>query len=594
MIEVMHPGFVLLIGALALPLFSSSLRNSIAVLLPLYAFYCLSLLAPGDYWQVHFFGQDVTLLRVDKLSKLFGYFFTLNAVASFVYGYYVKEARQHVSALAYVGGALGVVFAGDLVSLYFFWELMAVASTFLILARQTTKASSAGFRYILLHLFGGLVLLAGILMRIHATGTADFAGMEPAAYYNWFILAGMLINAGAPPLHGWLPDAYPEASILGAVFMSAYTTKTAVYALARGFPGWEFLLLIGSVMAIYGVVYALLENDIRRILAYSVMNQVGFMLCGIGVGGSLGLNGAAAHAVCCVLYTALLFMAAGSVMQFTGRSKCTELGGLYRFMPWTLGFGLVGAAAISSVPLFIGFICKPIIIQAVADAHLLWPWLALEIASAGVFLFAGLRFTFFTFFSEPKGRPASERPEGRERLGSMHLGMGLLALACLFLGVNSGALYHLLPFEMELQTMYKPAKVVLQLQLLAFTGLAFFVLRKLLRPVDALTVDLDIFYRKGGQAFYRVMDGLLNGLNSVCDQLFIRAFIPALARFFSRGPQWLALAFMSLAWLAAGAAPKDGKSKVFSTLESGTIPVGVTAALATLALFAVLLLALMQ
>ena len=213
---------------------------------------------------------------------------------------------------------------------------MAVASTFLILARKTEKAQAAGMRYILVHIFGGLCLLAGIIMHITQTGSVAFDPMTNRNLANYLILLGILVNAAAPLVGAWLPDAYPEATVTGGVILSAYTTKTAVYTLVRGFPGWEILILVGCIMTLYGIIYALLENDMRRILAYSIINQVGFMVCGVGIGTMMSLNGTVAHAFCHIIYKSLLWMSAGSVLYMTGKSRCTDLGGLYKTMPWTL------------------------------------------------------------------------------------------------------------------------------------------------------------------------------------------------------------------------------------------------------------------
>jgi len=350
MIGDFPPAAILIIGALLVPLFKGKAKSWYVIVLPAAAFYLVAKLSAGSSWQIYFFGFDLTLLRVDKLSKVFGYIFTLNATAAFVYAFYLKDNRQHMAALFYIGSALGVIFAGDLVSLYFFWEIMAIASTFLILARQTDKALGAGFRYVMIHIFGGLCLLAGIVIHINQTGSVGFETMTEQTLGSWLILAGFLINAAAPPFSAWLSDAYPESTVTGGLILSAYTTKTSVYALIRGFPGWEILIVIGCIMALYGIIFALLENDMRRILAYSIINQVGFMVTGIGIGTTMALNGAAAHAFCHIIYKSLLWMSAGSVLYMTGKSKCTELGGLYKTMPLTLIFGTIGALAISSFP----------------------------------------------------------------------------------------------------------------------------------------------------------------------------------------------------------------------------------------------------
>ena len=528
MISDFPPAAILILGALLVPFIKGNAKNWYIIILPAVAFYLISQLEVGSSWQVHFFGFDLTFLRVDKLSKVFGYIFTLNAVAAFVYAFYLKDNTQHMAALFYIGSALGVVFAGDLVSLYFFWEVMAVASTFLILARKTEKAQGAAMRYILVHIFGGLCLLAGMVIYITQTGTIAFNAMTDRNLGTYLILIGILVNAAAPPMHAWLPDAYPEATVTGGVILSAYTTKTAVYTLVRGFPGWEILIAVGCMMTIYGIIYALLENDMRRILAYSIINQVGFMVCGVGIGTAMSLNGTVAHAFCHIIYKALLWMSAGSVLYMVGKSKCTDLGGLYKTMPWTLIFGAIGALSISSFPATSGFTSKSLIIDGAVHEHLMWAWLILEIASAGVFLHAGIKFPYFVFFAKDKGLRPGETNK------SMLIAMAFLSFLCIFLGLYPQPLYSVLPHEVHYQA-YTFNHVIAQLQLLMLSALVFFLFLKLLKRTETISIDTDWFYRKGGRLFYYIMDRGLNSVNALCDQLIARP-LPAWLGRFSRTP----------------------------------------------------------
>ncbi len=528
MISDFPPAALLIIGALLVPFFKGNARNWYVILLPATAFYLISQLQIGSSWQVHFFGFDLTFLRVDKLSKVFGYIFTLNATAAFVYAFYVKDSTQHMTALFYIGSALGVVFAGDLVALYFFWEIMAVASTFLILARKTKKAQAAGMRYILVHVFGGLCLLAGMVIYITETGSIAFNAMTDRNLGTYLILIGILVNAAAPPMQAWLADAYPEATVTGGVILSAYTTKTAVYTLVRGFPGWEILIVVGCIMTIYGIIYALLENDARRILAYSIINQVGFMVCGVGIGTMMTINGTVAHAFCHIIYKSLLWMSAGSVLYMTGKSKCTDLGGLYKTMPLTLIFGTIGAMAISSFPGTSGFTSKSLIIDGAVHEHLVWVWLVLEVASAGVFLHAGIKFPYFVFFAKDKGLRPGETNK------SMLIAMAFMSFLCIFLGLYPQPLYNILPYEVHYQA-YSFTHVVAQLQLLMLSALVFFLFLKLLKRTETISIDTDWFYRKGGRLFYYVMERVLNGVNALSDRAIARA-IPAWLGRFSRTP----------------------------------------------------------
>ncbi len=526
MIETLHPGLLFLAGALLIWILPLKGRQALILLVPAGAFGIILLLAPGVSGEFRLFGFDLALLRVDKLSKVFGYVFTINAFACFLFAKHLRSRHEHAAALAYIGASLGAVFAADLISLYLFWEVMAVTSTFLVLARQTTKATSAAYRYVLVHIFGGLCLLAGILLQIDATGSVAFEGFTVRGLPTYLILLGFLVNAAAPPFSAWLSDAYPEATVTGGVIMTAYTTKTAVYTLVRGFPGWEILIAVGCVMAIYGIIYAILENDMRRILAYSIINQVGFMVCGVGIGTAMALSGTVAHAFCHILYKALLWMSAGAVLYMTGRSKCTDLGGLYKTMPWTMIFGTIGALAISSFPGFSGYTSKPMIIEAGIHEGLYWVWLVLEVASAGVFLHAGIKFPYFVFFAKDSGLRPGEPPR------HMLAAMGILAFFCIFLGLYPQPLYDILPYPVAFQA-YTLEHTLNQFQLLMFSALAFFLLLPLLRRTATLSLDTDWFYRKGGRLFFRLSEATLGGLNRWADKVFGRALPELLARFFA-------------------------------------------------------------
>ena len=281
----------------------------------------------------------------------------LMAVIGTVYGLHVEDDLQHIAAWFYVAGSLGVIYCGDYLVLFLFWELMAFASTFLIWFNKDTGSLAAGYRYLLVHTFGGVVLLLGFVLRYQATGDLSFIllSQENTQLYTWLIMAGLMLNAAVPPLHSWLPDAYSKATVTGAVFMCAFTTKTAIYTLARAFAGFEILIVFGVVMAIYGIVYAIIENDIRKLLGWEIVSQVGYMVTGVGIGTALAINGTCAHAFAHILYKGLLFMAAGAVIHSTGKSRFTELGGLYKKMPLTFFFMVIGGISVSAFPLLFRF-----------------------------------------------------------------------------------------------------------------------------------------------------------------------------------------------------------------------------------------------
>jgi len=253
----------------------------------------------------------------------------------------------------------------------------------------------------------------------------------------------------------------------------------------------------------YGIVFALIENDMRRILAYSIVSQVGFMVTGIGIGTEMALNGAAAHAFAHIIYKALLLMSAGSVLYMTGKRKCTDLGGLFRSMPLTAACGIVGALSISSFPLTSGFISKSMLSQAAADGHLYAVWLLLVAASAATFVYAGLKFPWFVFFHKDSGLRPPEPPL------NMRLAMLLFSALCIGLGIFYAPLYALLPYA----TAYVPydgPHVVGQLQLLLFSGLVFFLMLPMLRRSLTITLDVDWLYRRAGPAVVAACAGALS------------------------------------------------------------------------------------
>ena len=498
----LHPGLVLVLGAFLLPFLKGNARSAAILGVPLLALFCLWRLPEGTLWSLHWLGYDLAPLAIDKLSRLFATIFLLMALGGGLFALGQKSRLEIPAAFVYAGSAVGVTLAGDLITVFLFWELMAVGSTLVLWAGGTGGAFVASRRYVAIHLLGGVILFAGVAGHLLDTGDAAFTRMAPDSVAHWLILIGFLINAGAPPLSAWLPDAYPEASWSGSVFLSAFTTKTAVYVLLRGFPGTEFLIWIGIFMIFYGIVYALLENDMRRILAYSIVNQVGFMIAGIGIGTEMALNGAAAHAFSHIVYKALLLMSAGAVLAATGRRKCSELGGLFHSMPITTICGTIGALAISSFPFTSGFISKSMVTQAAIDGHLLWVWLALAAASAGVFLHAGIKFPWFVFFQKDSGLRPADPP------ASMRWAMIAFSFICIALGVWPEPLYALLPYSVD-YVPYTGAHVLTQLQLLLFSGLAFFVMLPWLKRTLTITLDADWLYRVALNRLWEGIAGLL-------------------------------------------------------------------------------------
>ena len=522
------PAAIFIFGACIIPFLTGKAKQVYLLLLPVLAFINLLNMPEGTDWVFNFLGYEVIFGKVDKLSKVFGYIFVIMAFGGALFSLHLKEQQESVAGFLYAGGSLGVVFAGDFLSLFIFWEIMSVSSTYIVWSRRTKAAQDAGLRYILVHLLGGLFLLFGIIINASNSGSIEFGFIELNGLASYLILIGFAVNAAIPPLSAWLSDSYPESTVTGAVFLSAFTTKTAVYVLCRAFPGAEILIWAGALMTIYGIIYAILENDMRRVLAYSIINQVGFMVAGIGIGTELSINGTASHAFAHILYKALLFMSAGAVLYRTGKSKCTDLGGLYKTMPVTLIFCLVGAASISAFPLTGGFISKSMIISASGHEKMTVIWLLLNLASAGVFLHAGIKFPYFVFFAKDSGLRPKEPPL------NMLLAMGFFAFLCIFIGVFPGVLYRILPYPVEFVP-YTASHVINQLQILLFSALAFFTLLKFLQRTETISLDTDWFYRKGSRAFLWFVDTPMSRFGHQMRKIFFDYILDSLI-WFSRNP----------------------------------------------------------
>ncbi len=486
MLDNMHPGLLLILAGALLPFFQQRLRMWLSLVVPIAVLLLILSVNKTEGMQIDWLGMTLVLFRVDALSRLFLIFFALILSATMIFCYRQIRSLELSVSFIYAGSAMGVVLAADILSLFIFWELMAIASTLVIWSQGSARASAAGMRYLLIHIFGGVLLMVGLAGYYHAQQSLlfDYFGME--YYYCWLILAGFLINAGAPPLSAWIADAYPESSFSGMVLLSTFTTKAAVYALVRAFPGTEILIAVGLWMIFYGIVYALLENDMRRLLAYGIVNQVGFMVCGVGIGTAMALNGVVAHVFNPTI--ALLIMSAGAVLYMTGRRRLSELGGLIRSMPFTAACCVIGALSISSFPLTSGFVSKSMVVKASADEHLLYTWLLLQAGSVGVFLYAGLKFPWFVFVQKASGPGCTDPP------ANMCVAMLLLSGLCLLLGLAPDGLYAMLPYPVD-YVPYTADHVLAQLQLLMFSGCAFFLLLRWMQGTSTISLDFDWFYR---------------------------------------------------------------------------------------------------
>ena len=495
------PGSIMILGALVIPFLRGRLAAWWTLALPVLGFFHFWGMPAGAIQTLELFTYDLEPVRIDALSRIFGVIFHLAAILAALYALHLRDRLQQTAATIYAGAAIGAVFAGDLVTLFVYWELTAIASVFLIWARGTERSYRTGMRYLIIQVGSGVLLLSGILYRFRDTGSLAFDQLGPLDNPGTaLIFLAFGIKCAFPLLHNWLQDAYPEGTVTGTVYLSIFTTKLAVYALARGFPGTGILIGIGVTMTLFPIFFAVIENDLRKVLAYSLNNQLGFMVVGIGIGTPLALNGTVAHAFCHILYKSLLFMSMGAVLHRTGTVKASELGGLYKSMPITAACCIVGAASISAFPLFSGFVSKSLIISAVAEKHYLVTWFLLLVASAGVMEHSGIKIPYFSFFGKSQGIRCREAPV------HMVLAMLVTAALCIFIGCFPGPLYNMLPNVTEAYHPYTASHVMTQLQLLLFAALAFVFLiqtRRYPHEIPSTNLDTDWFYRRPIPAMVR-------------------------------------------------------------------------------------------
>lgn len=487
------PFLLFFLAAFAIVFLRGRVASIFALLIPVVSLLNVLQFEHGYYLSYSLMGLEFNMLHVDRLSLIFAYLFHLAAFIGLLFAFHVNDKTQQVAALAYAGSAIGAVFAGDWITLFIFWELLALTSVFLIWARRTERSYNSGMRYLIIQVLSGVLLFAGALLVIYEKGSTNIQALELGNLSSWLIFLALGIKCGFPLMHTWITDSYPEATPTGTVFLSAFTTKVAVYALARTFAGEDILITIGLTMACFPIFYAVIENDLRRVLAYSMINQIGFMVCGIGIGTELALNGTVAHAFNDVLFKGLLMMSMGAVLFRTGNINGSDLGGLYKTMPKTTILCIVGAASISAFPLFSGFVSKSIIMaEMLRHGHTIG-WLLLLFAAAGVFHHAGIKIPFFAFFAHDSGRRVKEAP------WNMLLAMSMGACACIIIGsFPSHTLYKLLPYAMDYSP-YDLTHVLTQLQILFFSALAFVFLNlwKLYPPeLRSTNIDSDWLYRK--------------------------------------------------------------------------------------------------
>ncbi len=495
----LNPALLMILSGVLCGLLPRLPRQALTLAVPAAGIAILFSTPIGTNVVVQFAGLDLTILRLDALAFPFALIFLIASLLNSIYALHQDDRLHDAMALIYAGAAIGGALAGDLATLFIYWEITAVSSVFLILAAGTERAYRASMRYLVWQISSGILLLAGLLLHWHETGSLAFTSMTLAGTASWLIFIAFGIKCAFPLLHSWVQDAYPEATVTGTVVLSAFTTKLAIYAFARAFPGEGLLIPIGAVMICFPVFFALIENDLRRVLAFSLNNQLGFMLVGVGIGTELAINGAVGHAFAHILYKGLLFMCMGAVLYRVGTAKSSELGGLYKSMPVTCIFCIIGVISIAGFPFASGFVTKTLTLTAAEQMGLLGIWLILIFASAGLVEHGVFKVPYFAFFSNDAGHRVQEAP------ANMLLAMGIAAAACIFIGLFPSTLYSILPYPVA-KSPYSLESVISKTQLLLFSVLAFAVLiRTGWYPKDVRSINLntDWFYRKPGAAIVR-------------------------------------------------------------------------------------------
>ncbi len=522
-----HPGLVIGLGGLAIPFIPwKRVRQAYFLLLPLAGLAILVFTSKGLFgtippwpnalhkWNAPFLHYTLDIVRINKLSLLFGYVYVIAAFCMNIYALKNKSDWEHVVAMIYVGSALGAIFSGDFFSLFFCLEIMSWAPFFLILFRGRKKAMGAAIRYILWHHFSGVCILAGILMHVHNSGSIAFVhmpwGWGGDYIASYLMLFGFIVNAATVPFHSWLSDTYSEATSSGSVYMTAYTTKTAVFCLIITFSGVPLLMWLGVVSAMFSVFMAVLENDGRRLLSYHIVSQVGYMVAGVGIGTQMAINGAAAHAFCHIIYKALLYMGAGCALAVVGTAKFNKLGGLYKYMPVSFWLTMIGGLSISAFPLFSGFVSKTMTIEAAELIHQPIVYLLLEGASIGTFLHTGLKLPWNIWLQGQEEPPSDIRAKLKDSAfntpAHMLVGMGILAFLCILLGVYPRILYDMLPYPVTFVP-YTLTRVFSIAQMFLFAFLGFWLLRKLVSGHPSYVIDTDWLVRIPGKHFLNFCKG---------------------------------------------------------------------------------------
>ena len=491
----LHPGIIMIAMGFLVMLLPRSMRKPMSIIAPVvasWAFLQMTEKSSLPYELSPYIKME--FIHMDSLAWTFMLVFCIIAVLNGIYGFSVQHRYECGMSMVYAGSVMGVILAGDCLSLIVFWEISAFASMYVVYCKHDRVSARASFRYILVHAFGGNMLLAGLIIYMFHYGN-DLAHLAVCAGEPcfWLIAIGVAVNAAIPPFHAWLHDAYPESTATGTVYLSSFTTKAAIYLLIRLFAGMEALVWIGAIVAIYGACMAIMENGIRRLLAYHIISQLGMMIAAVGAGESIGIDAATAHAFTNILFKGVLMMGAGAVIYATGRTKITELGGLAKKMPITAACFLISSLAIAGLPGLSGFVSKALIMDSMHEAGYTIPALLLTAGGVGTLLSITLKINWFVFF----GPCEDEYASGVERQVplTMNIAMVIGTVLTIAIGVFPDKFYSLMPYKTMVQP-YNLGHVLEYIVIFIGGSIPFFLYLKKMKPHDEITIDFDWFYRK--------------------------------------------------------------------------------------------------
>ena len=495
LMTILHPGIIMILFGILVMLLPRGFRKPLSIIAPVTAAWAFLQMTPDSslpyelapYIQMEF-------IHLDSLAWTFMLVFCIIAILNGIYGIGIQHRYECGMSMVYAGSVMGVILAGDCISLIVFWEISAFASMYVVYCKHDRASARASFRYILVHAFGGNMLLAGLIIYMfhydnNLSHLSDCIG-EPCF---WLIAIGIAVNAAIPPLHAWLPDAYPESTATGTVYLSSFTTKAAIYLMLRMMSGMTDLVWIGAIVAIYGACMAIMENGIRRLLAYHIVSQLGMMIAAAGAGGAIGIDAATAHAFTNILFKGVLMMGAGAVIYATGRSNITELGGLAKKMPVTAGCFLISSLAIAGLPGLSGFVSKALIMDAVHEAGYTIPALLLTAGGVGTLLSITLKINYFVFFGPCDDETVSEAD--KKVPFSMNFAMVLGTAATVAIGIFPDKFYALMPYKTIVEP-YHMGHVLEYIAIFIGGSIPFFLYLKKMKPHDEVTVDFDWFYRR--------------------------------------------------------------------------------------------------